>query len=77
MACIAEAGFHSVAQYQWYQEDFLLQNETHPIIYVGERGTYKCVVKVGDRGTKEHSFTVEGIIFLAIILAACTEVSGY
>lgn len=61
LACVAQAGYHSVSEYQWLRGDTLLQNESHPIIYVEVCGPYKCVVKSGD-DKKEYLFTVEGII---------------
>ncbi len=51
MACVAQAGYHSISNYQWYEGENILQSETHPILYVQACGAYyKCVVDVKDKG---------------------------
>lgn len=57
LVCVALAGYLSISNCQWYERSEVLAKETHPIIYVGVRGTYRCVIDTTDKGVNEFTFS--------------------
>ena len=58
LAAVATGGYHGVSTYQWAGEKRILEEETYPLLYVTERGVFKCTVSTNPGIKVELKFTV-------------------
>ena len=68
LACVVKGGYHSVSQYQWYQDEISLSDEHYPIMYASQCGVYRCDVRVQNTDMKPFTFTVQGAVVVTCIL---------
>ena len=57
LVCIALDGFHAVSQYQWAQNNRVMEDETYAVLYTSSYGEYKCRVTLEEQiSMKEEYF---------------------
>ena len=58
LVAVVTGGYHVVSTYQWTSERKVMEEEMYPVLYVTEKGTYKCTISTNPRIKVELEFTV-------------------
>ena len=58
LVAVATGGYHGVSTYQWAGERGPLEEEIYPLLYVTDKGVFKCTITTNPGIKVELEFTV-------------------